>query len=66
MIIEENNTVYPIEIKMTANPKIEMAKSFNVLDKIGSKIRGTGAIICLYDKVLYLKEDLVVLPIEFI
>lgn len=66
LIIEENNTVYPIEIKMTANPKIEMAKNFNVLDKIGSKIRGTGAIICLYDKVLYLKEDLVVLPIEFI
>lgn len=66
LIIEENNIVYPIEIKMTANPKIEMANSFKVLDKIGSKKRGTGAIICLYDKMLYLKEDLIVLPIEFI
>ena len=58
--------MHPIEIKMTANPKQEMANSFHVLDKIKSKKRGLSAIICLYDKQLYLKDDLVVLPIEYI
>lgn len=66
LIIEENNILHPIEIKMTANPKQEMANSFHVLDKIKSKKRGLSAIICLYDKQLYLKDDLVVLPIEYI
>ncbi|MCK9536326.1 MAG: ATP-binding protein [Bacilli bacterium] len=66
LIIEENNILHPVEIKMSANPKQEMANAFNVLDEIKSKKRGTGAIICLYDKLLYLKEDLVVLPIEYI
>jgi hypothetical protein len=66
LIIEEDNILYPVEIKMTANPKKEMASAFNILDKIPSKKRGNGAIVCLYDKFLYLSEDLVVLPIEFI
>lgn len=66
LIIEEDNILYPIEIKITANPKTEMANAFNILDKIPSKKRGNGAIVCLYDKPLYLSEDLVALPIEFI
>lgn len=66
LIIEENNILYPIEIKMTANPKQDMGNAFYVLDKVESKKRGVGAIICLYEKLLYLKEDLVVLPIEYI
>ena len=66
LIIEENGTLYPIEIKKSANPTKSMAKAFDVLDKETDKRRGLGAIICRYDKVMYLKEDLVVLPIEYI
>lgn len=43
-----------------------MADAFDVLDKDIDKKRGMGAIVCLYDDKLYLKEDLVVLPIEYI
>lgn len=66
LIISENGILYPIEIKMSANPKADMASEFDILDGIPDKKRGTGAIICLYDKKLYLRENLIVLPIEYI
>lgn len=65
-IIEENGILYPIEIKKSAKPTPKMAAAFDVLDKDIDKKRGMGAIVCLYDDKLYLKEDLVVLPIEYI
>lgn len=66
LIIEENGILYPIEIKKSANPNKNMASAFDVLDKDSDKKRGTGAIVCLYDTKLYLADDLVVLPIEYI
>lgn len=66
LIIEENNTLYPVEIKMTANPTKAMAKNFDVLNKISDKNIGNGIILCQYDKKTYLKEDLLALPIEYI
>lgn len=66
LIIEENGILYPIEIKKSANPTLSMAKTFKVLDKEIEKKRGQGAIICLYDKKVLLREDVVVLPIEYI
>ena len=58
--------MYPIEIKMSTSPKIEMASEFDILDGIPDKKRGMGAIICLYDRKLYLRDNLVVLPISYI
>lgn len=66
LIIEENGTLYPIEIKKSANPNKSMAFAFDVLDKDVDKKRGMGAIVCLYDTKLYLSDDLVVLPIEYV
>ena len=66
LIIEENGVLHPIEIKKSANPSLSMAKVFKVLDKEIEKKRGLGAIICLYDKKIYLKDDVVVMPIEYI
>ena len=66
LIIEENGMLYPIEIKKSAKPTKNMASAFDVLDKDIDKHRGLGAIVCLYDDKLYLKEDLVVLPIEYV
>ena len=66
MIIEENGILYPIEIKKTANPKSDMARSFDVLDKDISKKRGMGAIICRGDYKLKLRDNLYALPIEYI
>lgn len=66
LIIEENGVLYPIEIKKTAKPTKSMAEAFDVLDKDIDKKRGNGVILCLYDEKLYLKDDLIVLPIEYI
>ena len=65
-IIQENGILYPIEIKMSTMPKASMALEFNVLDGIPDKKRGMGAIICLIDRKLYLRENLVALPLEYI
>ena len=66
LIVEEDGVLYPIEIKMSGNPKANMASANTVLDKIPDKKRGIGVIICLIDKKTYLRENLVALPIDYI
>lgn len=66
LVIEQDNVLYPIEIKMTGSPKKTMVKNFSVLDCIPDKTRGMGALICQYDKMIYVSEDVVALPIEYI
>ncbi len=65
-IIEENGILHPVEIKMSAAPDASMASAFDVLDGVVDKKRGMGAIICLYDKVVYLRDNLLALPIELL
>ena len=66
LIIEKDNTLYPIEIKKSARPGIEMAKHFPVLSKLAGISVGQGCIICQCDKSFYLSDDVVALPIEYI
>jgi predicted AAA+ superfamily ATPase len=66
LIIEENGILYPVEIKMTGNPKAAMGGTNQVLDKIPDKKRGMGVILCLVDRKVYLRENLIALPIEYI
>ena len=66
LVIEEDGVLYPVEIKMSGNPKASMGATNQVLDKVSDKKRGLGVILCLIDKKTYLRENLVALPIEFI
>ena len=66
LIIEEAEKIYPIEIKMSASPNKEMAKNFSVLKRKIDKEIGIGIIICQYDNKVYLSEDILVLPVEYI
>ncbi|MBP0954801.1 MAG: ATP-binding protein [Oscillospiraceae bacterium] len=66
LIIQEGEILHPVEIKMSTMPKANMAAEFDVLDGIPDKKRGMGAIICLADRKLYLRENLVALPLEYI
>ena len=66
LIIEDGDVIYPVEIKMSANPKLSMTDAFDVLNKIPEKKRGLGVVICRYDKPLWLNERNVVLPVEYI
>lgn len=66
LLIEVNNTIYPVEIKMSANPKLSMTNAFDVIDKISGKIRGTGVILCMCHSAAWLKENIIALPIEYV
>lgn len=66
LVIEENGVLYPVEIKMSGNPKANMGAANPVLDKVEGKTRGLGVILCLIDEKIYLRENLVALPIEYI
>lgn len=66
LVIEENGILYPIEIKMTGNPKAVMGATNQILDKVPDLKRGMGIILCLIEKKTYLRENLLALPINYI
>ena len=66
LVIEEDGVLFPVEIKMTGNPKAVMGTANQVLDKVPERKRGMGVILCLIDKKTYLRENLLALPIEYI
>ncbi len=66
IMIEMAGTIYPVEIKLSANPQLSMTDAFDVIDRIPDKKRGTGVVICRYPKPLWLNERTVTLPVEYI
>ena len=66
LLIEQGDMIYPVEIKMSANPKLNMTDAFDVIEKIKGKKRGTGTVVCMYESVLWLNETTVALPVEYI
>ncbi|MHC1787478.1 MAG: DUF4143 domain-containing protein [Christensenellales bacterium] len=66
LVIEQGDRVYPVEIKMSAAPNQHMARSFDALDNIPGIRRGTGIILCQYERKLWLADDLLVLPLEYV
>jgi predicted AAA+ superfamily ATPase len=61
-VLEENMTLYPIEVKQTTMPNANDARSFPAL-KNGDKKISTGAIICLCDKITSLpNKDVICIP----
>lgn len=63
LVLYKNNTLYPLEIKKSANPTKEMMKNFKYLEKDNKKI-GTGGIICLYDKLMKIDENNYIIPLS--
>lgn len=66
LLIEQNGTFYPVEIKKTANPGKEHIKSFSVLEKIKGVTVGAGGVICLYDKSVRLNDQNVTIPVTWL
>jgi len=62
IVLEENGTLYPIEIKKTANPGLNDYKSFRELAKLKKKI-GLGAVLCLKNERLPLSREVVSIPV---
>lgn len=66
LIIEENGTLYPIEIKKNTQAKAIMTSAFAVLDQIPGKKRGMGAVICNCPDVGTLRENILQIPVWYI
>lgn len=66
LLIEENAVLYPIEIKKSARPQLEMTKAFSQLKTIPNYSVGHGAILCQIDKKIELSDDVTALPIEYL
>lgn len=66
LLIEENGTLYPLEIKKHADPQKKDMDAFALLDKIPGIRRGSGGVICLYDKLITLSGNDRVIPIQYL
>ncbi|MBS3949503.1 MAG: ATP-binding protein [Peptococcaceae bacterium] len=66
LLLMQDGTLYPIEIKKSANPSKSDITAFGVLDTLSEVTRGTGGVICLYDTLAVLKGDDMIIPLKFI
>ncbi len=65
LIISENDTLYPIEIKKSANPKKSAIKHFAVIDNL-KKTKGKGIVISMSPIILPLDKENVIIPLTCI
>lgn len=61
LIVEENGVLHPVEIKKSASPDKSVIKAFSALKDAGREI-GTGAVICMSDRVLPFDENNLMMP----
>ena len=66
LIIEENGVLYPIEIKQSSLVSPDESSAFLVLDKVGDKKRGMGAIVCNCPQPGLLRENILQIPVWYI
>jgi predicted AAA+ superfamily ATPase len=66
LLIQQGQTLHPIEIKKSADPRATDIKSFAVLDKIPGISRGAGGLVCLYERPAPLAADDMVIPLSYI
>ena len=66
LVIEENGTLYPLEIKKHADPQKKDLDAFDLLGKIPGVNRGSGGVICLYDRLVTLKANDRAIPINYL
>ena len=63
LLIHENNTLYPIEIKTSAEPNEKDIKNFAMLDAIKNVNIGEGGIICMAKDLLPLNRKHKIIPL---
>ncbi len=65
LIIEEGDTLYPVEFKKTSSPKRTASKHFKTLDRLGKNI-GHGGILCLCESDIPLSESVTSIPLHYL
>lgn len=66
LLIEKDNTLFPVEIKKYTNYNGHDVKKFQVLNKIKSVKIGSGGVICMYDNLVPLIDNNYIIPINYI
>lgn len=65
VIIEKDGRLHPLEIKKTALPDKRLTNVFEVIDKSPLQ-RGTGAILCMAEKLSAFDKDNLIVPIRLV
>lgn len=65
LLMEGDGRLYPIEIKKTATPEKKMIRNFSVIERSPLQ-RGTGAILCLSEKLGAFDKENLIVPISLI
>ncbi len=63
LLIFQDNTLFPVEIKKRTNPTPSDIKNFSLLDKIKNINNGEGGVICLANELLPLSEKHRIIPL---
>ena len=69
LLIEQNNTLYPVEIKKTATPTSDDAKNFFITSRLKNIQIAQPVIVCNTDKVSLVKRGEIsafTIPVEFL
>jgi predicted AAA+ superfamily ATPase len=66
LLVQRDQILYPIEIKKTADPRLIDVKTFDILNKIPGIIRGSGGLICLYERLIPLSGEDMVIPLAYL
>ena len=66
LVIVEDGTLYPLEMKKHADPQKKDMDAFDIIDNIPGVKRGPGGVICLYDNLVTLKGSDRVIPISYL
>lgn len=64
LVINDNN-IYPVEIKKSANPGKIAIKNFDVTKKFGMNV-GNGTVLCMMKNIMAIDENNYYVPIEYI
>ncbi len=65
LVIEQDNILYPVEIKKSATPSLSAANNFGLLEKLGQPI-GKGAVLCLRQKDIPLSAKINAIPVGYL
>lgn len=66
LLIEDNGVLHPIEMKKHANPVKQDTDAFALLEKIPGVQRGSGGVVCLYDKLVTLRKADKLIPMNYL
>ena len=63
--LDQEGKLFPIEIKKMAAPPKKLTKVFELIDRSPLK-RGTGAVLCMADRLGAFDQDNLIVPISLV